>query len=49
MLNQKMLNQKKAFFDQMRSGFLVPDQKKSRFLISYFNSIKNGRSTPVAQ
>ena len=33
--------QKKAFSDPIRSGFLVPYQK-SRFLISFSNSIRSG-------
>ena len=31
----------KAFYDSIRSGFLVPYQK-SRFLITFSNSIKSG-------
>ena len=31
-----------AFSDHVRSGFFVPDQKKSRFLISCFNGIRSG-------
>ena len=32
----------KAFSDSIRSGFLVPYQKKSRFLITFSNSIRSG-------
>ena len=34
----------KAFSDSIRRGFLVPYQKKSRFLITFSNSIKSGLS-----
>ena len=44
-INQKILSEKaiseKAFSDHIRSGFLVPYQK-SRFLISFPNSIRSG-------
>ena len=40
MLSENVISEK-AFSDHIRSGFLVPDQK-SRFLISFLNSIRSG-------
>ena len=33
---------RKDLFDHIRSGFLVPDQKKSRFLISILSIVRSG-------
>ena len=39
MLSENVISSEKTFFDRIRSGFLVPDQK-SRFLISFFKSLE---------
>ena len=43
MLSENVISEKN-FSDHTRSGFLVPDQK-SRFLISFFKSIRSGLYT----
>ena len=40
MLSENVVSEK-AFSDHIRSRFLVPDQK-SRFLISFSNSVRSG-------
>ena len=42
-LSENVISEK-AISDHIRSRFVVPDQK-SRFLISFFNSIRSGFST----